>query len=133
MFLKKKEQRSFVNDEEILLEYLSSLNLEANNKVMLGLNKYKQINGWEPKRFVQTLCLLRDKGYISLYFYGREDEDHACDVTMRERALTYFENQDYKQQKEQDDKMFALYVAILSGVVSAVVSAIISISISLTQ
>lgn len=133
MFCKKKEKRNYVDDEETLLEYLSSLNMEANNKTMLGINRYKQIDGWTPRRFVQTLCLLRDKGYVSLYFYGREDEEHACDVTMRERALTYFENQDAKHQEEQDEKMFTLYVAILSGVVSAVVSAIVSIAISLTQ
>ena len=108
MFFKKKQ--SFIDDEEVLLKYLLSLNRGSDNKIFLGLNSYNKINGWTPKKFIQTLFLLQDRGYLSLYFYGHNDESAACDVTMREAAITYFEDQkimddEDKKSKQHDYKL----------------------------
>lgn len=114
MFFKKK-RNSFVDDEEILLAHLLTLNRDSKNKIFLSLNSYKKIDGWEPKRFVQTLFLLRDMGYLELYFYGRDDESAACDVTMRESAITYFEDQELDKKEAEDNRAHDYKVALFSG------------------
>lgn len=116
MFFKKKKQ-SYIDDEEILLKHLLALNRDSQNKIFLALNSYRKIDGWEPKRFVQTLFLLRDRGYLDLYFYGHNDESAACDVTMKESALTYFEDQNIMEDEDNANKQhdYALLIVELIG------------------
>lgn len=117
MCFKKKEKRSFVDDEEIILQHLLSLPRNSQNKIFLGLNSYNKIDGWEPQRFVQTLFLLKDRGYLTLYFYGHNDESAACDVTLKESAITYFEDQSIMEDEDKASKQhdYALLVIELVG------------------
>lgn len=68
MFFKK--ERSVIDDEEKLLKYLIDTRDET-NKVRIGTDRYKKIDGFTPEQVLQTLLALRGAGYISIYSMGK--------------------------------------------------------------
>lgn len=116
MFFKK--ERSVIDDEEKLLKYLIGIRDET-NKVRIGTDHYKRIDGFTPEQVLQTLLALKGAGYVSLYFYGQETVRSMCQVTILEPGLTYFEDQELDEKVERDknlhDYAVQLFTIITSG------------------
>lgn len=127
MFFKK--ERSVIDDEEKLLKYLIDTRDET-NKVRIGTDRYKKIDGFTPEQVLQTLLALRGAGYISIYFYGQESVRSMCLVTILEPGLTYFEDQKLDEQAERDknhhDYAVQLFTIIVSGVVGFILGRLTS-------
>lgn len=122
-------KQSIIDNEEIMLTYLLSLNRDANNVITLGKKKYSELKDISPEQFVQTLCALQDIGYVKLEFAGPISPGSMCFVTMKEPALTYFEDQDIKTNDERRKTLHDYSVNVLSAIIGAMFGAIITLAI----
>lgn len=123
------EKQSIIDNEEIMLTYLLSLNRDANNVITLGTKKYSELKDISPEQFVQTLCALQDIGYVKLEFAGPISPESMCYITMKEPALTYFEDQDLKANDERRKTLHDYSVNVLSAIIGAMFGAIITLAI----
>ena len=123
------KKQSLIDNEEIILTYLQSLKRDANNVIILGTKRYSEIKDISPDQFVQTLSALQDMGYVELELAGSPGPESMCFVTMKESALTYFEDQDIKEDTERRKTLHDYSVNIVSGIIGAIFGAIITLAI----
>lgn len=120
-----KKRRSVVSEEEKLLKHLLTLDRDEKNTISFGIQRYRQVPGFEPDQVVQTLVALDDAGYIKVNFCGHVNAQTFCFIQIRESGLTYFEDQDADYDQRKNDKRHDYKVAISSAIVGAILSVII--------
>lgn len=110
-----KKKQSILDDKEEVLDYLLSCERDAQNTISFGTNRYKSIEGISPERFVQILHALKDEEFCTLQFAGQEDQTSFCYVTLKNKALTYFEEIEQKQKEENGSFILRLQGDVLFG------------------
>lgn len=86
-------------DTEKVLQFLLTLERDEKNTVTLGTRRYSEIKGISPEQFIQCLSEL-EGDYVSLYFAGQRNAETLSYVTLKRKALSYFEDKREENNKE---------------------------------
>ena len=120
-----KKKQSIISDKEAVLKYLLSQERDEDNTITLGAQRYNAISNMTSERFVQTLVVLEDLGYVKLEFAGPRSCTSLCYATMKTPGLTYFENQETEKQEKKSQRRHNWSVALWGAIITAVASILI--------
>lgn len=127
-----RETRNFTDDKEEVLWYLIHKDREDDNTVALGTDRYKDIVGIAPERFIQVLTTLQDAGLVSLNFCGPVSHRSFCYVRLKDAGLLYFENQAREEEKDKAHDWNVQTTTVIAGALLAGVMAILLLLVELT-